>query len=44
LFVSAVGIGVDEAAKAVRAMHGPHRMPTLLKLVDRAARDAMLGP
>ena len=44
LFVSAVGIGVDEAAKGVRAMHGPHRIPTLLKLVDRAARDALLGP
>jgi deoxyribonuclease V len=43
LFVSAVGVRVDEAAKGVRAMHGPHRIPTLLKLVDRAARDALLG-
>jgi deoxyribonuclease V len=41
LFVSAAGIDVEEAAKGVQAMHGPHRIPTLLKLVDRAARDAL---
>jgi deoxyribonuclease V len=41
LFVSAVGISAEEAAKAVRAMHGEHRIPTLLQLVDRAARDAL---
>jgi deoxyribonuclease V len=42
LFVSAVGMTADEAAAGVRAMHGPHRIPTLLHLADREAR-AMLG-
>jgi deoxyribonuclease V len=38
LFVSAIGIEVDAAAEAVRTMHGPHRLPTLLADVDRRAR------
>jgi deoxyribonuclease V len=41
LFVSAAGIGAEEAARSVRAMHGRHRIPTLLRLVDRAARSAL---
>jgi deoxyribonuclease V len=41
LFVSAVGMDAEEAAARVRAMHGRHRIPTLLQLVDRAARDAL---
>ena len=40
LFVSAAGMDVAEAAQHVRCMHGPHRLPTLLKAVDRHARDA----
>jgi deoxyribonuclease V len=40
LWVTAVGIAVEEAADAVRGMHGEHRMPTLLKRVDRLARDS----
>lgn len=39
LFVTAVGIDVDEAARYVAAMHGEHRTPTLLRRVDRLARD-----
>lgn len=38
LFVTAAGIDVDEAAAHVRAMHGPHRTPTLLKRVDQLCR------
>jgi len=40
LFVSAVGMAVEVAAKSVVAMHGPHRIPTLLKLVDSVCRSA----
>jgi deoxyribonuclease V len=40
LFVTAVGVSPEEAAAFVRAMHGPFRIPTLLRRVDRAARDA----
>lgn len=38
LFVSAIGCDVDEAAEKVRTMHGPHRLPTLLKRVDQLCR------
>jgi deoxyribonuclease V len=40
LYVTAAGTDVDAAATGVRAMHGPHRLPTLLKRADRLARDA----
>lgn len=39
LYVTAVGVDVDEAAEAVRTMAGPHRIPTLLTMADRLARD-----
>jgi deoxyribonuclease V len=39
LFVTAVGIDVTEAAAGVQRMHGAHRIPTLLKRVDRLSRD-----
>jgi len=38
LFVTAAGVPLDEAEAAVRAMHGPHRIPTLLARADRLAR------
>jgi len=38
LFVSAVGWGLAEAATAIAGMHGPYRIPTLLRLADRIAR------
>jgi deoxyribonuclease V len=41
LYVSAAGLDVSAAAEGVRSMHGRHRIPTLLRLVDRAARDAL---
>lgn len=40
LYVTAVGLDPAEAAAGVRAMHGPHRVPTLLQRVDRLCRDA----
>lgn len=39
LFVTAVGIDVAYAATNVRRMHGSHRIPTLLKRVDKLARQ-----
>lgn len=38
LYVTAAGMDVDEAASHIRAMHGPHRTPTLLKRVDQLCR------
>ena len=38
LYVTAVGIGADEASKLVQGMHGAHRIPTLLGRVDALAR------
>ncbi|MEZ4241753.1 MAG: endonuclease V [Myxococcota bacterium] len=38
LYVTAVGIDADEAAARILAMHGPHRVPTLLRLVDQRSR------
>ena len=40
LYVSAVGVDLASAADNIRRMHGPHRLPTLLKRVDRLARDS----
>jgi deoxyribonuclease V len=38
LFVTAAGMNAHRAAELVRGMHGPHRVPTLLKRVDQLAR------
>jgi deoxyribonuclease V len=43
LFVTAVGIEADAARTSIRSMHGPHRTPTMLSLVDRACREAILS-
>jgi deoxyribonuclease V len=40
LFITAVGMSAQEAAEHVRSMHGPGRIPTLLKRVDRLSRQA----
>jgi deoxyribonuclease V len=40
LYVTAAGMDLPEAARHVREMHGPHRIPTLLKRVDRLCRDS----
>ena len=40
LHVSAVGVDAEQAARDIASMHGSFRIPTLLKQVDRLARDA----
>jgi deoxyribonuclease V len=41
LYVTAAGLDVDEAARAVQSMHGEHRLPTLLRRVDQLARGTV---
>jgi deoxyribonuclease V len=38
LFISAIGCPAEQAAQFIFRMHGPHRIPTLLKWVDHYAR------
>src|SRR5215813_9731673 len=38
LYISAVGLSVEQAAKCVYSMHGPYRIPTLLARVDYLSR------
>ncbi len=38
LYVTAAGLPLAEAQAHVRTMHGAHRVPTLLKAVDRLCR------
>ena len=38
LWVTAVGTDVNSACERVRAMHGEHRIPTLLRRVDALCR------
>ena len=40
LYVTAAGLPLAEAAALVASMHGAHRLPTLLRQVDRLCRDA----
>lgn len=40
LWVTAAGLDVAVAARHVAGMHGPHRMPTLLREVDQLARNS----
>ena len=39
LFVTAAGISFSEAATNIQSMHGNHRIPTLLKMVDQLSRE-----
>ena len=39
LYVTAAGVELAIAADNIRRMHGVHRLPTLLKRVDRLCRD-----
>jgi len=40
LYVTAAGMRLQEAADRIQRMHGPHRIPTLLKRVDTLARGS----
>lgn len=39
LFVTAAGMDASAARARVKAMHGPHRLPTMLRRVDRLCRQ-----
>ena len=39
LFVTSAGISLTRAATNIQMMHGDHRIPTLLKLVDQLSRE-----
>lgn len=41
LFVTAIGMPIEDAAKKVKQMHGAFRMPTLLKQVDGLVRQEL---
>jgi deoxyribonuclease V len=43
LYVTAAGMDVLLAAALVAGMHGPHRIPTLIKAVDRLVREQPEG-
>jgi deoxyribonuclease V len=40
LWITSAGIDASEAAANVRSMHGEHRIPALVALADRLARQA----
>ena len=39
LYVSSIGIDIDEAAEKIQQMKGEFRLPEMLKLVDRKGRE-----
>ena len=41
LWVTAAGLSVEAAEAGVRAMHGPYRLPTLLRRVDQLANGVI---
>ncbi|ATQ74238.1 endonuclease V [Massilia violaceinigra] len=43
LFITCIGLELAEAKEHIAAMHGPHRMPVLLKTVDRICREQALA-
>jgi deoxyribonuclease V len=44
LWVTAIGTNEIDAAKFVRSMHGNHRIPTILTLVDRLSKSSSNTP
>ncbi len=44
LYVTAAGVSAEEAAGWVARMHGPFRIPTMLKRVDQLARGRKQKP
>lgn len=41
LFVTCAGLDLETASERIRTMHGDHRIPTLLRRVDRLARGLL---
>jgi len=44
LYVTAAGMEVADAVEAVQKMHGTHRIPTILRYVDRLCRSGVREP
>jgi deoxyribonuclease V len=44
LYVTAAGMDAAEAARHITEMHGPYRIPTLLRRVDQLCRGWTSGP
>ncbi|MEK8029449.1 endonuclease V [Ideonella sp. DXS29W] len=45
LYVTSIGMALSDAKAAIAGMHGPHRLPTLLKWVDQLCRGRVpAGP
>jgi deoxyribonuclease V len=40
LYITSVGIDLNEAKRSILSMHGNHRLPTLLKVADRECRKS----
>ena len=40
LFITAAGLPLDDTVAHIRSMHGPHRIPTLIKRADQLRRAA----
>ncbi len=43
LYITAAGMDLSEAAHHIAEMHGPYRIPTLLKRVDDLCRGRFMG-
>jgi len=41
LFVTSVGVDLEEAAQGIQNMHGQHRIPVLLKTADHLSRGVI---
>lgn len=41
LYVTSAGMDAGEAAAAIKRMHGEHRIPTLVAMADKLARQAL---
>lgn len=41
LFVSSINFSTDRAAELIKNMHGPFRLPTLIKMADGFCKDAV---
>lgn len=39
LYISSIGISIEKTVKKVQSLHGKHRIPTILKLVDTISKS-----
>jgi len=43
LYITSVGMDIEQAAQGVRNMHGDYRIPTLLAKADRLSKGVVSG-